>query len=145
MLAMCVSNDHQDCVVTLPYVTFAYNSLRPDTARNSPFFVLFGREPTLPFYTMLPNYAELTTEYAGKAIAHADLARRIARTSFSASEHRRHFGMLSVNAQHTKLRNLEFSCGLLVALKSLRISCPASRVLIPSSEWLPQSRSKLFL
>lgn len=86
MLAMYVSNDHRDWDVTLPYVTFAYNSSRHDTAGYSPFFLLFGRQPTLPFDTVLPASGDPTTEYTRDALAHADLARQVARARLSASQ-----------------------------------------------------------
>lgn len=86
MLAMYVSPDHRDWDATLPYVTFAYNSSRHDTAGYSPFFLLFGREPTLPFDTTLPTSSEPTTSYARDVIAHAELARQVARERLLASQ-----------------------------------------------------------
>lgn len=86
MLAMYVSADHLDWDVTLPYVTFAYNSSRHDTAGYSPFFLLYGREPSLPLDTLLPDATPLTTEYARDAVAHADVARQVARAKLAASQ-----------------------------------------------------------
>lgn len=79
MLAKYASSDHTDRDLTLPFVTFAYNSSRHDTAGYSPFFLLFGREPALPLDTTLPVHAAPTSEYALDAVARAAHAREIAR------------------------------------------------------------------
>lgn len=86
MLAMYVSTDHRDWDVPLPYITFAYNSSRLDTAGYSPFFLLFDREPSLPLDTMLPDSTKPRTEYARDVLAQADLARQIARSRIAASQ-----------------------------------------------------------
>lgn len=90
MLSFYVSGDHGDWDVVLPYVTFAYNSSRHDTAGYSPFYLLFGREPSLPLDTLVPSAPSIsdTSEYARDAIARADLARQIARARLSASQSR---------------------------------------------------------
>ncbi|XP_077550729.1 uncharacterized protein LOC144163963 [Haemaphysalis longicornis] len=85
-LAMHVSPDHRDCAVSLPYVTFTYNSSRLDTAGFPPFFLLFGRDPTLPLDNMLPDSTTPRTEYARDLIAQADVACQIARANITASQ-----------------------------------------------------------
>lgn len=108
MLSKYVAADHQDWDVHLPFVTFAYNSSRHDTAGYSPFYLLYGREPALPFDTLLPS----VTEYAGEAIARADHARQLARSRLQASqEHQRQL----YDSHH---RNVHFSPGSLVLLWS---------------------------
>lgn len=69
MLSMYVSAHHKDWDLTLPYVTFAYNSSRHDTAGFSPFYLLYGREPTLPLDTLMPSSITPPTEYAFEAIS----------------------------------------------------------------------------
>lgn len=86
MLSMYVSADHKDWDLTLPYVTFAYNSSRHDTAGFSPFYLLYGREPTLPLDTLMPSSTTPPTEYAFEAISRATLAREVARARLSASQ-----------------------------------------------------------
>lgn len=86
MLSMYVSADHRDWDNTLPYVTFAYNSSRHDTAGFSPFYLLYGRHPTLPFETLLPADTYTPTEYARDATVRAQTARQIARDRLSASQ-----------------------------------------------------------
>lgn len=85
MLSMYVSADHRDWDVALPYVTFAYNSSRHDTAGYSPFYLLFGREPALPLDTVLPAPV-FTSDYARTAIARADHARQVARARLCSSQ-----------------------------------------------------------
>lgn len=108
MLAKYVAADHQDWDIHLPYVTFAYNSSRHDTAGYSPFYLLYGREPALPLDTLLPS----ATEYAAEAIARADHARQLARNRLEASqEHQRQL----YDCRH---RDVHFSPGSLVLLWS---------------------------
>lgn len=89
MLSCYISADHRDWDVMLPYVTFAYNSSRHDTAGYSPFYLLYGRDPTLPLDTLLPTSGDLPlrrSEYASEAIARADHARQIARHRLYSSQ-----------------------------------------------------------
>lgn len=77
MLSMYLSSDYLDWDVALPYVTFAYNSSRHDTAVYSPFYMLIGREPTLPIDTLLPDATTPPTpEYTRDAIACAGTSDR---------------------------------------------------------------------
>lgn len=64
MLSKYVSADHRDWDLVLPYATFTYSSSCHDTAGYSPFYLLFGREPTLPQDTFLPSPATATSKYA---------------------------------------------------------------------------------
>lgn len=87
MLAMYVSDDHRDWDAALPYITFAYNSSRHDTAGFSPFYLLYGRDPVLPFDTLLPSDTQFSaTDYARDAITLAAHARELARHRLTASQ-----------------------------------------------------------
>lgn len=112
MLAKYVSSDHSDWDIALPYVTFAYNSSRHDTAGYSPFFLLFGREPTLPLDTTIPLPAAPTSQYALDAISRAAHARETARARLLTSQanQRRRY-----DQRH---RDVHFSPGSLVLLWS---------------------------
>lgn len=83
---MYVSDDHRDWDNALPFVTFAYNSSRHDTAGYSPFYLLYGRDPILPFDTVLPIAQDSTSEYARDVIATAEQARQIAHHRLSISQ-----------------------------------------------------------
>uniref|UniRef100_A0A6G5A997 Putative tick transposon n=1 Tax=Rhipicephalus microplus TaxID=6941 RepID=A0A6G5A997_RHIMP len=78
--------NHTDWDLALPYVTFAYNSSRHDTAGYSPFFLLFGREPTLPPDIVIPSPGVPTSEYAMDAITRAAHSREITRTHLLTSQ-----------------------------------------------------------
>lgn len=111
MLSMYVSDDHRDWDVALPYVTFAYNSSRHDTAGYSPFYLLYGREPVLPLDTLLPPSVP-TSEYARAAVDRADHARQVARSRLCSSQ----FSQKALyDSRH---RDLQFSPGSLVLLWS---------------------------
>lgn len=116
MLSMYVSKDHHDWDVALPYVTFAYNSSRHDTAGFSPFYLFYGREPTLPLDTTIPLAATSATEYARDAIALADHARQIARTRLNASQtaQRHHYDVRHRDA--TSRLATSYSFGHLLAM-----------------------------
>lgn len=110
MLSMYVSSDHRDWDAALPFVTFAYNSSRHDTALYSPFYLLFGRDPTLPFDTLLPTTLESPSQYARDAIATAAQARQIAHRRLSESQARQK------SLYDNRHRDVQFSAGDLVLL-----------------------------
>lgn len=86
-----VSADQRDWDIELPFVTFAYNSARHDTAGFSPSFLLFSCDPTLPFDTVLPASLNFTSEYARKAILKAQEERHLARRRLvDSQENQRH-------------------------------------------------------
>lgn len=141
MLCCYVSTDHRDWDVTLPYVTFAYNSSRHDKAGFLPFYLLYGRESTLPLDTLMPMSAEqpsVRSQYAWEAIARADHARHIARNRLCSSQpdqktiyDRRH------RVAHFAPGSL-FSSGILPAVSPFKKSfCPATVVPFASCAKLP--------
>jgi len=48
MLAKCVENNGKDWDQHLPYVLFAYRSSLQHSTGESPFYLLYGRDPRLP-------------------------------------------------------------------------------------------------
>lgn len=48
MISQYVSTDHRDWDEFLPFATFAYNTSVQETTGYTPFFLLYGHEPTLP-------------------------------------------------------------------------------------------------
>jgi len=53
MLAKTVTRDGADWDDQLPYVLFAYRAAAQESTRESPFFLLYGRDPRLPTETAL--------------------------------------------------------------------------------------------
>ena len=53
MLSMYVDSKHRDWDRYLPYVTFAYNTTAHSATKESPFFLLYGRQARLPIDNML--------------------------------------------------------------------------------------------
>ena len=53
MLAKTVTRDGADWDDHLPYVLFAYRAAAQESTRESPFFLLYGRDPRLPTETAL--------------------------------------------------------------------------------------------
>ena len=47
MLSMYVDEYHRNWDIMLPYVMFAYNTARQESAGFSPFYLLYGREPNM--------------------------------------------------------------------------------------------------
>lgn len=54
MLSKYVASDHTDWDLILPFITFAYNTAPQATTNFSPFFLLYGREPSTTLDTILP-------------------------------------------------------------------------------------------
>lgn len=80
MLAMYVSSDHTNWDQVLPFITYAYNTAQQATTGFSPFFLLYGREPSCLFDTILP-YRPDASEYAliSETTSHAEECRQLAR------------------------------------------------------------------
>jgi transposase InsO family protein len=55
MLAMYVNTQQTDWSDYISYITFAYNSSCHDSAKYSPFMLMFAREPVLPAEAMLTD------------------------------------------------------------------------------------------
>jgi hypothetical protein len=62
MLAKTVEKDGKDWDTQLPYVLFAYRSSPQESTSESPFFLLYGREP------QLPTKKNITSEPLGRTL-----------------------------------------------------------------------------
>ena len=60
MLSKCVEKHGRDWDTHLPYLSFAYRVSVQESTRESPFFLLHGRDPRLPTETAVSH---LTTPY----------------------------------------------------------------------------------
>jgi hypothetical protein len=81
MLAMYVSIDQRDWDKYIPYCVYAYNTSRHEINKFSPYYLLFGREPTLPVDVMSRTDDELFTngtDYARSIIRRMRVAHRLA-------------------------------------------------------------------
>lgn len=86
MLAMYVASDHSNWDLVLPFVTFAYNTATQTTTGFSPFFLLYGREPSCTVDTILPYSPDASESKPVSEIArHAEECRQLAR-SFTTSD-----------------------------------------------------------
>ena len=55
IITMYVASDHKDWHTHLPSVTYAYNTSISETTGDTPFFLIYGREPVkLPDVALLP-------------------------------------------------------------------------------------------
>ena len=55
MLAKTVEKSGKDWDLRLPYVLFAYRSSPQESTKESPFFLLYGRDPTLRVFVYVPS------------------------------------------------------------------------------------------
>ncbi|MCP3681087.1 MAG: transposase family protein, partial [bacterium] len=72
MLSMYVTKQQNDWDLWLPYCLFAYNTAKQDSTQESPYFLLYGRDPRLPvdvtFNALRARTIPWTSDYA-KSIA----------------------------------------------------------------------------
>lgn len=86
MLAMYIASDHSNWDVVLPFVTYAYNTAVQSTTRFSPFFLLYGREPSCTMDTILPYSPDASERrHLSEVRHHAEECRQLAR-SFTAND-----------------------------------------------------------
>lgn len=112
MLAMYVSGDHSNWDRVLPFVTYAYNSAPQTTTGFSPFFLLYGREPSCILDTILtyrPDASEVTP--VSEAAAYAEECRQLAR-SFTTQDQWRQKSRHDASAPSAR-----YSPGMLVWLR----------------------------
>ncbi|GFX43482.1 transposon Ty3-I Gag-Pol polyprotein [Trichonephila clavipes] len=64
----------------LPFVTFAYNTVKQETTGVTPFYILHGRKVKMTFDTMLPfGPNDVDDDYIGKIITWAKEPRQLTR------------------------------------------------------------------
>lgn len=81
MLTMYVASDHSNWDDVLPFVTYAYNTATQATTGFSPFFLLYGREPSSTLDTVLPYHPDASEFTPLSEVArHAEECRQLARS-----------------------------------------------------------------
>lgn len=89
MLSMYVASDHSNWDRVLTFVTYAHNTAVQTTTGFSPYFLLYGREPSCTLDTILPyrpDVAESTT--VSQAAKYAEECRQLARSLTTADQQR---------------------------------------------------------
>ena len=81
---MFVSDNQKDCDEFLPAILFAYRTSPQATTGDSPFSLLYGREPRLPIDVNLlpPNVDHLSTsiaEHRARIVSQLEEAQRLAK------------------------------------------------------------------
>lgn len=112
MLRMYISSDHSNWDTVLPFVTFAYNTATQATTGFSPFFLVYGREPSCPLDTILP-YQPDAAEYTplSEVAKYAEDCRQLARSLTSETQERQ-----KTRHDHTHQPPPSFAPGSLVWL-----------------------------
>lgn len=89
MISMYVSPDHSNWDLVLPFVTYAYNTVTQTTTGFSPFFLLYGREPSCTLDTILPYHPDASESAPVSEIAkQAEECRQLARAFTTADQGR---------------------------------------------------------
>ena len=93
MLSMYVNSRHTDWDIYLPYLTFAYNTGTHPAIKETPFYLVHGREPRLPLdVTLLPpdtNCRRDVAEYRDELVEGLTVAREYSRDSLQREQQRR--------------------------------------------------------
>lgn len=81
MLAMYVNDAHSNWDHVLPFVTYAYNTAIQTTTGFSPFFLLYGREPTCTMDALFPYRPDVSESTPlSDAAQYAEECRQLARS-----------------------------------------------------------------
>ena len=90
-LSMYVSSDQKDWDKYLNPVLFAYRVSPSDVTGESPFYMLYGREPRLPMDVSLLPPREMSpsiAEHRARVVEHIEIAHRIARENIQRAQQR---------------------------------------------------------
>ncbi len=93
MLSMYVNSRHNDWDVYLPYLTFAYNTGVHPATKETPFYLVHGREPRMPLdVQLLPRDEHCqrdVEEYRAELVEGLQVAREYGRESLMRDQQRR--------------------------------------------------------
>ena len=116
MLSMYVNSKHNDWDVYLPYVTFAYNTTVHNGTKETPFFLLYGREARLPIDSMLlptaPHEDQSVEEYRAELVEGLKVAHEFGRDALLRSKQQTEL------SRGSGKRVPEFAVGDLVMVKN---------------------------
>lgn len=90
-ISMYVSSDQKDWDKYLNPVLFAYRVSPSDVTGESPFYMLYGREPLLPMDTSLIPPREISpsiAEHRARIVEHIEIAHRIAKENIQRAQQR---------------------------------------------------------
>ena len=90
-ISMYVAKDQKDWCEFIPLILFAHRTSVSDAIGDSPFYVLFGREPRLPIETKyLPEVSDDVTtsvsEYRKRIVEKVELAQKLAKENLHRSK-----------------------------------------------------------
>ena len=90
-LSMYVSANHKDWDEFLPSILFAYRTSPQSPTFDSPFFLVFGRDPLLPLDMNLlpPDTEKLSTsieEHRARIVSHLEEAQRLAKQNIERTQ-----------------------------------------------------------
>ncbi|XP_075741492.1 uncharacterized protein LOC142790843 [Rhipicephalus microplus] len=139
MLSMHISDEHMNWDHILPFVTYVYNSAIQSTTGFSPFFLLYGREPSSLLNTILlyrPDLSELMT--LAQAATYVEEGRQLARSLTTHDQaHQSH-------AQYRRSSPSSYSPGTIVWLRVPSFALGLSSKFIPkydSPYWMLRQKS----
>eukprot|EP00112_Aurelia_sp_Birch-Aquarium-sp1_P024198 Seg753.2 transcript_id=Seg753.2/GoldUCD/mRNA.D3Y31 product="Retrovirus-related Pol polyprotein from transposon 412" pseudo=true protein_id=Seg753.2/GoldUCD/D3Y31 len=84
MLSMYVSQHHDDWDTYIPYALFAYRTAIHDTTKESPFFLMYGRDPHLPIDVILlprQEHYDNVDDYRTQVVTRLNEARKLAKNN----------------------------------------------------------------
>ena len=92
ILAKTVEQGGEDWDVKLPYVLFAYQASIQESPQESPFFLLYGRDPQLPTDAMLSHPVDRhnvnVDDFKSEMTLHMSEAWELARANVKKAQHR---------------------------------------------------------
>ena len=91
MLSMYVSQHHDDWDTYIPYALFAYRTAIHEATKESPFFLMYGRDPHLPIdVSLLPwqEHYDNVNDYRTQVVTRLNEARRLAKDNIELSQQR---------------------------------------------------------
>ena len=88
-LSMYVSRDHKDWDTCLPSVLFAYRVSPSEVTGDTPFYLLYGREVTLPIDVSLlppPDPSSSIAEHRARIVRNIEISQRVAKENIQRAQ-----------------------------------------------------------